>query len=53
MRKNIEPYPDLFDQIQNKALPINYKLKLKNYMFSYEIVILMRMEKWKLTHHPL
>lgn len=34
LRKDIEPYPDLFDQIQEKGLPINYKMKLKPYTFA-------------------
>jgi hypothetical protein len=53
MRKDIEPYPDLFEQVQEKGLPVNCKMKLKGYTFALEPIVLVRMRKWKLTHHSL
>jgi hypothetical protein len=53
LRREIEPYPDLFEQVQEKGLPVNYKMKLKGRSFALEPVLLARMSRWKLTHHRL
>jgi hypothetical protein len=51
--KEMEPYPDLFEQVQEKGLPVNYKMKLKGHTFAMEPIILLRMTAWKLTHHSI
>jgi hypothetical protein len=51
--KHIEAYPDLFDLIQSKGLPVNYKVKLKAYTYALETVVYFRMCAWKATHHGL
>jgi hypothetical protein len=53
MAKFISPYPDLFNSIQAKGLPISYKVKLKPYIFCSELVVFYRMNEWKLTHHKM
>lgn len=53
MRKYIEPYPDLFEKIQEKGLSVNYKIKCKSYAVAMEPILLMRATKWKLTHHKV
>lgn len=53
LRKEIEPYPDLFEQVQEKGLSINYKMKLKGHTFAMEPIVLLRMTRWKLTHHSI
>ena len=51
--KHIEPYPDLFEIVQNKGLSINYKVKLKSYAFAIEPIVYFRVCNWKVTHHSL
>jgi len=53
MRKYIEPYPDLFEKIQEKGLSVNFKIKCKSYTVAMEPILLMRATKWKLTHHKV
>ncbi len=53
MGKQISPYPDLLNAIQEKALPIVYKLKIRPTVFCYELYLWLKMKKWELARHNI
>jgi hypothetical protein len=51
--KALSPYPDLFEKVQEKGLPIYDKLKLKGNVWIFELYLWLKLLKWELARNSL
>lgn len=46
MKKALEAYPDMFERLQEKGLPIFYKVKVRPTVWMFEVYLWLRTRKW-------
>ncbi len=49
----LSPYPDLFEKLQEKGLPIYYKLKVKRIVWPFEVYLWLKMQRWEMARHSV